>query len=173
MPDTHIYLSKIDAAKRQLEMAIQLFFHYSDIVSIHALTWNSYKILKDLATTCQIKSYHEQILDNIKKERKSEIRKKFSEAGNFMKHADKDPSNVLKFNTSLTEFWIWDSCELYRKYVKDNPPMILLFISWFGLQHYDLFLEGEYKETAKRLKSSLNPNDRVSFYKHLSDIKSF
>jgi hypothetical protein len=41
-------VSKLDAAKRQLETAIRLYFSDGDPVSIHTLTAAAYNILRDV-----------------------------------------------------------------------------------------------------------------------------
>ena len=44
-----MYVSKLDAAKRQLDIAINLFFKNSDPISIHTLTAAAYEILAVIA----------------------------------------------------------------------------------------------------------------------------
>jgi hypothetical protein len=41
-------ISKLDAAKRQLETAITLYFNSGDWVSIHALAGAAYMIIRDV-----------------------------------------------------------------------------------------------------------------------------
>jgi hypothetical protein len=43
-------VTKLDAARRQLETAITLWFHEADPVSIHALTGAAHNLLCDLNT---------------------------------------------------------------------------------------------------------------------------
>ena len=42
-------ISKLDAAKRQLETAVELFFNHKDPVSIHTLTRAVHEILEKFA----------------------------------------------------------------------------------------------------------------------------
>ena len=41
-------LSKLEAARRQLETAIKLYFEYGDEVSIHALAAAAYSLIRDI-----------------------------------------------------------------------------------------------------------------------------
>ncbi len=173
MAETSINLSKIDCAKRQLEVAIRLFFHHGDIVSIHALTWNAFNLLTNLAKNFSIKPFHEEMLERVKPERRTEVATIFKKPGNFFKHANNDPDGLLKFNPGATDFYIWDACELYRKLVKDNPPFIVLFVSWFYLENNHLLLDGPSKDKARELAKSLDPANRPAFYELISHIKEF
>jgi hypothetical protein len=47
-----IHISKFDAAKRQLETAIRLWFHSGDPVSVHTLAAASHQLLHDLGNLC-------------------------------------------------------------------------------------------------------------------------
>jgi len=45
---TKLHLSKLDAALRQLETAVTLYFHSSDPISIHTLTAAAYNVLQGI-----------------------------------------------------------------------------------------------------------------------------
>lgn len=101
-------ISKLDAAKRQLEIAIRLYFSYGDPVSIHTLASASYNIIRDITLhrgeTMFIK---DDVLDFVKDEYREELRRKFNEAENFFKHADRDHDAVLDFRLVNTDFFCW------------------------------------------------------------------
>jgi hypothetical protein len=48
MPGKTIKISKLDAARRQLDTAIELWFHDGDPISIHTLTSAAFEIIQDL-----------------------------------------------------------------------------------------------------------------------------
>ena len=82
-----LFISKLDAARRQLESAIFLYFNEADPVSIHTLTAAAYNILKDLSakrigSAMFVKGL---ILNFIKEEYRDEMHKKIYEAENFFK----------------------------------------------------------------------------------------
>ena len=106
-------LSKIDAAKNQLETAVRLFFHDDgDIVSIHTLVRASHEILERLCSGKNIKSMYEEIIENVKKDKVKELRAIVDEPKNFFKHSNRDSDKTLEFNPQSSEFFLWDACRL-------------------------------------------------------------
>jgi hypothetical protein len=168
-----LHISKLDAAKRQLELAIRLFFNYDDVVAIHTLSSAARDLLSDLAAKQGVKSivYSQMIEEVVKPEKQAEVRKIFNKAKNFFKHADKDPDALLKFNPEISEFDIWDACELYRKLTQENTPLVLLYISWFYLKYNHLILDSERKEKALSLIKTFDPTNRGTFFSMLPDIE--
>src|SRR3989338_5719430 len=110
-------ISKLDAAKRQLDTAIILFFKQADPVSIHTLTAAAHQVLKDIGKLENIKSF---LKDSglIRKEYEKEYLTIISEAENFFKHADKDPHKLLQFNPQQTESLLLDAVEMYMQITK-------------------------------------------------------
>src|SRR5579859_3836731 len=103
-----VKVSKLDAAKRQLETVIRLYFSNGDPVSIHTLTAAAYNVLHDVtkqkgAEPMIIKG---QKLDYVKPENHEMIKGKVSEAENFFKYADRDHEATLDFNPDMSELLI-------------------------------------------------------------------
>ena len=48
MAEHRIVITKLDAARRQLDTAIELFFANGDFVSIHALAYAAYTLTRNL-----------------------------------------------------------------------------------------------------------------------------
>lgn len=159
-------ISKLDASKRQLETAIILFFNYSDPVSLHTLTAAAHTILNDLAKKQQIKSILRwEILSNVKHEKRAEVKKIFTEADRFFKHADKDPNKLLKFYYEPTGFLIWDACYLYQKLSKEITPLMVVFRAWFNTEHYDLLLKQDDQNKFRELSNLIDHNNRIEYIK--------
>src|ERR1039458_6074559 len=97
-----IHISKLDAAKRQLETAIRLWFHSGDPVSVHSLAAASHQLLHDLGkrhgigTILRTAAY-------VKPEYRKKHAKMVSSYENFFKHADRDPEKLLEYNPAATE----------------------------------------------------------------------
>ncbi len=100
-------ITKIDAARRQLSTAIELWFNDKDAVSIHSLAYAAY----DVIHTVSQKHGRKQTLildsDWVKDEHKKEFRDAIRRAGNFFKHADRDPEEALKFKPESNEIFIY------------------------------------------------------------------
>jgi hypothetical protein len=98
-----IKVSKLDAAKRQLETAIRLYFFDGDPVSIHTLTAAAYNVLRDITKRkgAEPVIFKGQVFDYVKPEHHEMFRAKISEAENFFKHADRDHEATVDLtNTS-------------------------------------------------------------------------
>src|SRR5947209_4730269 len=102
-----VRISKLDAARRQLETAVVLYFQQGDPVSIHTLAAAAHQLLHDISKKADSQS--EMILawalEQVLPEYRDEIRKTLRAAQNFFKHADRDESDVLEdFDQGQTEF---------------------------------------------------------------------
>ena len=139
MPELQI--SKLDAAKRQLEMAIVLYFHEADPVSIHTLTAAAYNIIRDInAKRGGLPMYVKGLFFSIiKEEYRQEIIKKIQAAENFFKHADKDSDEVLKFNPAQTELLILDACMKYYEMTGEKVPSHVVFQGWYAMNNPEAY----------------------------------
>ncbi len=162
-----IDISKLDAAKRQIDTAINLFFRESDPVSIHTLVSAAYEILIALA---KYQGVNIIIKDTsmIKEEMKAEYIKALNEAQNFFKHADKDPKGLLEFSPKQTESFLWDAVRIYIELTKEKPSKMLAYRSWFYLENPDLFKE-LYKERFNmtiynNIRRRYDPGNRIKFF---------
>ena len=134
-------ITKLDAAKRQLETVIRLYFSSGDAVSIHTLTSAAYNVIRDVgrrrgASPMLVK---DQMLDYVKPEFQKEFRDKLNEAENFFKHADRDHEDTLDFNLQGSEILIIDACSQYYKLTEEWPPLFQLFQGWYMANHLKLF----------------------------------
>lgn len=86
-------ISKYEAAKRQLETAIDLFFEDGDALSAHTLAFAAFKVLLNLYLHRGNDDFGKQV-DKLIAEGVGWQR--FSETANFLKHADRDPDAFLE-----------------------------------------------------------------------------
>ncbi|MBI5397688.1 MAG: hypothetical protein HZA91_20515 [Verrucomicrobia bacterium] len=130
---TEIIVSKLDAARRQLETAIRLYFHGTDPVSIHTLTAAAYNVLRDLNQDHgKMPMLCKDVFPKmVKPEFEDECKKKLNEAENFFKHADKDPDAILTFRSGQTEWLLFEACYKYSELTAENVPLLALFKCWF------------------------------------------
>jgi len=107
MAYTLIKVSKLDAARRQLQTAIELWFHAGDQVSIHSLACAAYEIIHDLNRRAKGPPLYFDT-DWIKDEFRKEYINLVKRPGNFFKHADfrKDKAESLDLNPALAEGFI-------------------------------------------------------------------
>ena len=107
-----IIIDKLEAACRQMESAIAMFFHDGDVVSQHTLIMAAHGILYDLARQRGIGG---SIKDSPLVAR--EVRREFIKAvhlpQNFFKHADEDGDGKLRFRYNGSHFWLFDAVRLF------------------------------------------------------------
>jgi len=164
MSDVHfIGISKLDSTKRQLEFAINIFFHSGDFVVIHTLASASKTVLIDLSKKQGIVSFTEEMMKLIKKDKQNFVRKKLNEAQNFFKHADRDPSTLLKFNPDLSEYTIWESIELYQKLTHEITPLMKSFRMFFYTKHTNVILEEKTRKEFEKANTIVGWKDRKQF----------
>jgi hypothetical protein len=163
-------ISKPDAAKRQLDVAINLFFKQSDPVSIHTLTAAAHQLLMDIGCPENIKSFvKESTL--IKKEYLKEYTKMINEAENFFKHADRDPSALLKFNPEQTEFLLLDALKMYLQLTEEIPEDMWIFVGWFLIKYPDVVspdLQDQLVEKGLNINTFRNKS-KTEFYSSMKD----
>ena len=117
-------ISKLDAAKRQMETAVRLYFSEADPVWIHTLTWAVYQVLADInKSRSGNPMVTEQILRGVLADKVDEAKRRLSSAANFFKHADRDPGNVLAFDPAQTEVLLFDACSKYRDLTGEVVPI--------------------------------------------------
>jgi len=134
-------IPKIDAARRQLETALVLYFYAGDAVSLHTLVSAACGILSDLARARKAgPMLGESVCDLIKPERVAEFRRLVRNAQNFFKHADRDPDGSLAFNCAQSEFLLLDACLAYRRLTGERSPIFVAFEAWSAVTWARAFL---------------------------------
>ena len=162
MEFTQIRISKLEAARRQLDTAIWLWFAEKDPVAIHALAHAAHQIIHDIN---EKKGKPGEMLyksSTIKPEFRGMVDKKIREAGNFFKHADTDPDDVVEFSPQEAEGHIMFSI-MGLIYIGERPSDLAETISlWFSIHEPDMMQDSfqeafskavpvEYLEHLKRL----------------------
>jgi hypothetical protein len=129
-----ITLSKMDAVRRQLNTAIELWFADGDPVSIHTLASASHDILHQLYKK---KGLSDLLFDSriVKDEHRKEWVESITSHYNFFKHGRKDIDKVIVFRPAANDFLIFfQIAALYR--MKENLlPTELAFMNWYFLDY--------------------------------------
>jgi hypothetical protein len=169
----NLVVSKLEAARRQLETAIVLYFNEGDPVSIHTLTAAAYNVIRDInekrsGLPMVIKGY---FLDYIKPEFVPMMKKKINEAETFFKHAQKDPDETLTFNPDTTQLLILDACNTYRSLADERVPTFLVFGFWIMLKYPKVYtMPPEFKAAYDKLPFDQLLRSPQEFYKAILPI---
>jgi hypothetical protein len=126
-------IPKLDAAKRQLETAIRLYFSSADPVAVHTLTAAAYNVIRDVTAKLGAEPMLVKgtMLDFVRPEYKDALIQKVNEAENFFKHADRDHDATLDFDPAQSEMLIIDACNQYEKLTGERPPLFGVYKGWF------------------------------------------
>ena len=130
-------LSKLDAAKRQIETAIRIYFGYGDPVSIHTLTAAAYNIVRDINVHRGGKKLFmkDGFLEYVVPGREAEVRKYLNAAENFFKHADRDHNDTIDFQPESSDWLLWEAGNVYSRLTGEVPALIRIFHVWFLIQN--------------------------------------
>jgi hypothetical protein len=93
-----IKVAKIDAAQRQLQTAIRLWFNDGDAVSIHTLAFAAYEVIHVISKK-QKPDRRDLLFDSliVKDEYRADWNKSIKEHANFFKHAKNDFDASIDF----------------------------------------------------------------------------
>lgn len=129
-------ISKLEAARRQLETAISLYFDNRDSLSVHTLAYASFRVLFDIYPTMRSDGAIAKIEELIR----PVGGKRFSEIANFLKHADRDPAELLEHHDAEGVVGtIGLSCCLYRRIAGQLTPIMRGFDCWTQAIHPEAF----------------------------------
>jgi hypothetical protein len=149
-------ISKLDAARRQLETVIRLYFSDGDPVSIHTLTAAAYNIIRDITAKrgAEPMLVKDQVFEYVRPEFKKIFAGKINEAENFFKHAERDHEASLDFNPDMSEMLIFDACSQYHRLTGEQPPLFLIYLGWFMANYQEVFI---FPEELKRTLHATAP----------------
>jgi hypothetical protein len=116
-PMTKSEIDKFEAAQRQLDCAIRLWFVDEDSIAIHTLAYAACCILHDL-----FDSQKREVLG------KFEVSQKFGEVPNFLKHADRDPEHVLNAHSRLSvNLTVAFAIRLWEEHGREKTTYMIAF----------------------------------------------
>jgi hypothetical protein len=128
-------VSKLDAATRQLDMAILLYFQDADPLSVHTLAGAAHGILEDLVRKQNLQSKGAGVLSD----QRAFVVGMIKDAKNFLKHADRDPDVVLTFNPDWTDFLMFEAIHM-RLSLDTIKYANIVFLIWLSAKYPSVLL---------------------------------
>jgi hypothetical protein len=153
-------VTKIDAARRQLETAIELYFADRDPIAVHTLAAAAEGVLAGLLEEL---GRPNELLEQILPEHRDTVRKLMREAQNFFKHADRDAGAVLEFEPDSTEVVLFIACRSHAELAKNTAPMLCM-TWWMLLRHPDFLLDPKDRAQAQKLRARMQGWDRRRYW---------
>jgi glyoxylase-like metal-dependent hydrolase (beta-lactamase superfamily II) len=152
-------ISKTDAARRQLDTAIELYFADGDPVAIHTLAAAAYELIKALR---ERKDLPDEITDAIIPAHETEFRKLWNRAQNFFKHADRDGDAILGFDPAHTELRLYVA-SFYFEALASRTEAMLAFAAWYSMHNVELLLDPELQAVLRTARTKWEGMTRVEF----------
>ena len=163
-PARTIMVSKLDAARRQLDAAVRLYFAEGDPVAIHTLAAAAHEVLADISVRRNVTvPFIHKLLSLIRPEKQAEARAKFNRARNFFKHAKNDPEESIEFDPAHSEFLLFDACTQYRELTGELVPALGVFQAWFWIA-WDKLVDHTPNNIIDQFRSAVPSRDRRTFF---------
>jgi hypothetical protein len=133
--------TKIDAARRQLDAAIRLFFALEDPFAVHTIISAAHRILRDLAEQSGRSRFHQTVKGLIRPGMEGEFWSAINKNVNFLKHANSDPEATLEFEEEVNDALIAHSCLYYETLGHQLTPDMRGFIWWYMMMKPNLLVK--------------------------------
>jgi hypothetical protein len=178
-------ITKIDAAERQLNTAIRLFFENVDHLSSYTLAIASREITDDilmkqsdeifrkelarLGDPMKVRMpYRERLRDLIKPEYHKDAVKLFNKRQNFLKHADKNPDGEMDdLSANQLASVILFAVSNFHLLTNRVTPEMFAFLRWFGVAepHLVRLDDGKLSKAILEFKQTCpgDPYDSAAF----------
>lgn len=123
-------VTKLEAAKRQLNTAIRLLFVGEDAIAVHSLAVNAANLLSDLADhKPDITSWREMMRED-QGMTSAQIKYVINRSWNFFKHADRNPNEKLEFDVKESEYIVFIAT-LECGELSETTTKMQVFQLWF------------------------------------------
>jgi hypothetical protein len=164
-----VTVSKLDAARRQLSTAINLWFGSDDSVSIHTLACAAYEIIHTVSKK-RNPGRRDLLFDSlvVKDEYRGDFAVLMKEPANFFKHAKNDVDAVIEFKPILTELFFMYSILGLRLCGEHLNKSESAFLAWIHIHKTHLLTDSGRKFLANTV-----PVDQIQHLKSLEKKEFF
>jgi hypothetical protein len=168
-----VRLTKLEAARRQIESAIWLWFVGDDYVSVQALTSAAHRCLLELAATREMETwpYSSTYLSSPVEEGRAEP----DDAISFFQYAKK--SETYEVSEQWTELCLFDAVMAYCNLTQDRAGSALMstFVLRFGVERQDLFIPDAFSLLEHKVSKTfkLERLEKLSKIEFLTEFLGF
>ncbi|CAN5470341.1 hypothetical protein BH20VER3_BH20VER3_16330 [soil metagenome] len=169
-----VSLTKLEAARRQIESAIWLWFVDDNYVSIYALAAAAHRLLKEL-TTLRESAPWPYAAAYLPEPVAKAGRLDRDDAFTFFKSARQKES--YEVSEQWTETYLFDAVMAYSSLAEDRSPSALMatFVVRFGVQRPDLFVRDAFTLLERRVNESFNLKrlerlSKIEFLREFIDV---
>jgi hypothetical protein len=144
-------ITKLSAARSQLDCALRLWFADDDAVSVHTLASAAYQVIHDLNASQKGKPL---LFDSpsIPKDQRKKAVASLKQFGGFFKHADlrrPNPATEIEFDPTLSEFFLVASILGIERIAGKLTDVEATFLFWAQLHGRPFIKDGGKEELEK------------------------
>lgn len=164
-------LTKIEAARRQIESAIWLWFLDGDPVSIHTLTSAAHRTLVELANLWETHAWP-ATAGYFPKQSARQRRMRMEDASEYFK--DVKEEETYEVSAQWTELNLFDAVMAYSNLAPDRCGSALMstFVVRFGVERPDLFVEDAFSLLERKVSKTFKL-ERLEQLSKLEFLKEF
>ena len=166
-----VRLTKLEAARRQIESAIWLWFVGDDLVSVHALTTGAHRLLLELAALRETEAWP-YTAAYLPKQTYKDRPARSQNPVTFFKHAKK--KETYEVSEQWTELYLFDAVMAYTSLADDRSASALMstFVLRLGVQRQDLFVPDAFSLLERRVSKTFNL-ERLERLSKIEFLKEF
>ena len=124
-------LSKRKTARRQLETAVELYFHHGDDVAIHTLVAAAYGLVGELNEHRGGEPMLKDLHVFLNSDEAKRVLKYASRSDIFIKHSDKDPNAIGEVDPRWSGLMLWEACRKYCELTGELNKALIAYVFWF------------------------------------------
>ena len=125
-------INKPEAARRQIDAAIRMLFNGEDPIAIYKLTMSGLQVLRDLPAKQSENIVDSAINATLDPREKKLVFQKMREYDNFLKHAEKDPTELLdeiEWEKAIDRILL-HACLYYDSLGHEFTPEMFALVGW-------------------------------------------
>jgi hypothetical protein len=127
-----IKVTRQDATRQQIELAIDLLMRSKSLICANLLAWAAIDVLRAIADASGGNTFTASLDKHIKPEKLKQWYGFLKANYNFAKHADRDPDRSIELKSGAVEMAIFQAILDYREVYK-NPTVPMLFYQGYML----------------------------------------
>ena len=160
-----IKITRLEAARRQIETAIGLYFENGDEVSIHTLSAAAHSIVEALCKKAgRPQMFKDAMLETIRPEHRKTVNNLMRRPQNFFKHAGTMQVDEIEFARGADDWVLYDATLGYQLLCGKVPDAMLAYRAWFLAQHADLIQSPAEQALINELAPKLLKGTRRQFF---------
>ncbi len=134
-------ITKLEAARRLIDVGIKLLFSDEDPLAIHTLAAGAFRVVRDLANKTSGHILNTRLKDVIAPGKEREFWKAFNTTYNFLKHAESDSEDTLDgFDGEANDHILFIDCQYYAGLGQSFTPEMNVLSAWYMAMYPEMII---------------------------------